>query len=69
MPGNPFFCHKMRTGKLEHLVTTGMIEGKQQEKMFNRFIELLNVKVIDALKATRDQYLTPKFKKKLFQSQ
>ena len=50
----------MRRGKLEHLVTSGMIVGKccrenQEENMLDELKKWLNViQVTDALKATRD---------------
>ena len=50
----------MRSEKLEHLITTGMMEGKrsrrkQREKMTDRLANWLGAgKVIEILKATRD---------------
>ena len=55
------FGHVMGREKLEHLVTTGMIEGirskgKQREKMLDRVTKRLEVgRVIDALKVTIDR--------------
>ena len=56
-----FFGHVMRREKLEHLLTTGMMEGKrsrgkQREKMTNGLVKWLGAgKVIEILKATRDR--------------
>ena len=51
----------MRREKLEHLITTGMMEGKrsrgkQREKMTDGLVNLLGAgKVVEILKATRDR--------------
>ena len=51
----------MRREKLEHLVTTGMVErkrsrGKRREKMFDRLTKWLKVgRMTEAVKATRDR--------------
>ena len=45
----------MRRGKLEHLVTTGMIEGKQREKILDELTKWPVGRVIVALKTTRDR--------------
>ena len=56
-----FFDHVMRREKLEHLITTGMIEGKrsrgkQREKMTDGLANWLGAgKVVEILKATRDR--------------
>ena len=56
-----FFGHVMRREKLEHLITTGMMEGKrsrgkQREKMTDGLIKWLGAgKVVEILKATRDR--------------
>ena len=56
-----FFDHVMRREKLEHLVTTGMIEGrrsrgKQGEKVLDGQKQWLKVgRVTEALKATGDR--------------
>ena len=56
-----FFGHVMRREKLEHLITTGMMEGKrsrgkQREKMTDGLTNLLGSgKVVEILKATRDR--------------
>ena len=56
-----FFGHVMRREKLEHLITTGMMEGKrsrgkQREKMTDRLVKWLGAgKVVEILKATRDR--------------
>ena len=55
-----FFGHVMRREKLEHLITTGMMEGKrskgkQREKMTDGLANWLGAgKVVEILKATRD---------------
>ena len=50
-----FFGHVMRREKLEHLITTGMMEGKQREKMPDGLANWLGAgKVVEILKATRD---------------
>ena len=55
-----FFGHVMRREKLEHLITTGMMEGKrsrgkQGEKMTDGLANWLGAgKVVEILKATRD---------------
>ena len=51
----------MRREKLEHLITTGMMEGKrsrgkQREKMTDGLADWLGAgKVVEILKATRDR--------------
>ena len=51
-----FFCHVLKRDQLEHLVTSGMIEGNQQEKMLNEFKKIHNMeRVIDALREMRDR--------------
>ena len=56
-----FFGHVMRREKLEHLITTGMMEGKhrrgkQREKMTDGLVNWLGAgKVVEILKATRDR--------------
>ncbi|GFO27916.1 retrovirus-related pol polyprotein line-1 [Plakobranchus ocellatus] len=56
-----FFGHVMRKGKMEHIVTTGMIEGKrsrgrQREKMLDGLTKWLNAgRVTQALTATMDR--------------
>ena len=56
-----FFGHVMRREKLEHLITTGMMEGKrsrgkQREKMTDGLVKWLGAgKVVEILKATRDR--------------
>ena len=56
-----FFGHVMRREKLEHLITTGMMEGKrsrgkQREKMTDGLANWLGAgKVVEILKATRDR--------------
>ena len=57
-----FLDHVMRRKKLEHLVTTGMIEGnrnkvKQQAKMLNELTRWPNVGrvTVHSLHATRDR--------------
>ena len=56
-----FFGHVMRRERLEHLITTGMMEGKrsrgkQREKMTNGLANWLGAgKVVEILKATRDR--------------
>ena len=56
-----FFGRVMRREKLEHLVKTGMIEGKrsrgkQREKMLDGLTKWFKVgRVTEALKATRDR--------------
>ena len=56
-----FFGHVMRRQKLEHLITTGMMEGKrsrgkQREKMTDRLVNWLGAgKVVEILKATTDR--------------
>ena len=46
----------MRREKLEHLVTTRMIEGKQQQKMMDGLTKWLKVgRMTEALKARRDR--------------
>ena len=56
-----FFGHVMRRERLEHLITTEMMEGKrsrgkQQEKMTNGLPNWLGAgKVVEILKATRDR--------------
>ena len=55
------FGHVMRREKLEHLITTGMMEGKrsrgkQLEKMTDGLVKWLGAgKVVEILKATRDR--------------
>ena len=54
-----FSGHVMRREKLEHLITTGMMEGKRsrgkQEKMIDGLANWLGAdKVVEILKATRD---------------
>ena len=55
-----FFGHVMRREKLEHLITTAMMEGKrsrgkQREKMTDGLANWLGAgKVVEILKATRD---------------
>ena len=56
-----FFGHVMRREKLEHLITTGMMEGKrsrgkQREKMTDGLVNWLGAgKMVEMLKATRDR--------------
>ena len=56
-----FFGHVMRREKMEHLVTTGMLEGKrsagrQREKMADGMARWLGkTKVVELLKATRER--------------
>ncbi|GFO45839.1 endonuclease-reverse transcriptase [Plakobranchus ocellatus] len=56
-----FFGHVMRKGKMEHIVTTGMMEGKrsrgrQREKMLDGLTKWLNAgRVTQALAATMDR--------------
>ena len=56
-----FFGHVMRREKLEHLITTGMMEGKrsrgkQREKMTDGLVNWLGAgKVVEILKATKDR--------------
>ena len=56
-----FFGHVMRREKLEHLITTGMMEGKrsrgkQREKMTDGLANWLGAgKVVEILKASRDR--------------
>ena len=56
-----FFGHVMRREKLEHLITTGMMEGKrsrgkQREKMTDGLVKWLGAgKVVEILKASRDR--------------
>ena len=56
-----FFGHVMRREKLEHLITTGMMEGKrsrgkQREKMTDGLVNWLGAgKVVEILKATRNR--------------
>ncbi|GFO39084.1 hypothetical protein PoB_006997200 [Plakobranchus ocellatus] len=56
-----FFGHVMREGKMEHIVTTGMMEGKrsrgrQREKMLDGLTKWLNAgRVTQALTATMDR--------------
>ena len=56
-----FFGHVMRRENLEHLITTGMVEGKrsrgkQREKMTDGLANWLGAgKVVEILKATRDR--------------
>ena len=56
-----FFVHVMRREKLEHVVTTGKIEGKcsrgkHREKMLEGLTNWLQEgRVTEALKATRDR--------------
>ena len=56
-----FFGHVMRREKLEHIITTGMMEGKrsrgkQWEKMTNGLANWLGAgEVVEILKATRDR--------------
>ena len=56
-----FLGHVMRREKLEHLITTGMMEGKrsrekQREKMTNGLANWLRADmVVKILKATRDR--------------
>ena len=56
-----FFGHVMRREKLEHLMTTGMIEGKrsrgrQRETMLDGLKEWLNVgKMTEVLRATGER--------------
>ena len=46
----------MRREKLEHLITTGMMEGKQREKMTDGLANWLGAgKVVGILRATRDR--------------
>ena len=46
----------MRREKLEHLVTTGMIEGKQREKTLDGLTKWPKAgRVTETLKATRDR--------------
>ena len=50
------FGHVMRREKLEHLVTSGMIVGKQRQKLLNGLTKWLKVgQGTEALKATRDR--------------
>ena len=56
-----FFGHVMRREKLQHLITTGMMEGKrsrgkQRETMTDGLVNWLGAgKVVEILKATRDR--------------
>ena len=56
-----FFGHVMRREKSEHLITTGMMEGKrsrgkQREKMTDGLANWLGAgKVVEILKAARDR--------------
>ena len=56
-----FFGHVMRREKLEHLITTGMMEGKrsrgkQREKVTDGLANWLGAgKVVEILKATKDR--------------
>ena len=56
-----FFGHVMRKEKMEHIVTTGMMEGKksrgrQREKMLDGLTKWLNAgRVTQALTATKDR--------------
>ena len=56
-----FFGHVMRKEKLEHLITTGMMEGKRsrgkrREKMTDGLVKWLGAgKVVEILKSTRDR--------------
>ncbi|GFO46185.1 hypothetical protein PoB_007269000 [Plakobranchus ocellatus] len=51
-----FFGHVMRREKLENLVTTGMLEGKQREKLIEGLTDWLKAgKSLEAIEATKDR--------------